>query len=199
MKIPNRLLQRLALTAIPLLTAAVCWTAIGSPSLAEAASKAAMPMQELPNPQTAKDRDLIGVIMAYAPDTVPVSAPYYYVDGDTFDLVARPKKRWEIPIRVRVKNVNTPETRGYKCGREKELAKQAKEFVQATLSKQGALIQITDLEGFDDYGRYLAKVEVDGKDLGKLLVDAGLGRLWTEHYEGQTKDYWCQPTTAKRK
>ena len=33
---------------------------------------------------------------------------------------------------------------------------------------------------------------VDGEDLGEMLVNAGLARVWTKDYQGQTKMYWCE-------
>ena len=169
----------------------------GAVALSAATAPAATRPRELPAGMTKADRDILGVVMAMGPEVVPASAPFYIVDGDTFDVLIRPKKRWELPLRIRVKNVNTPETRNYKCARERNLARQAKEFVTAELMKPGAEIVLTDLDGFDDNGRYLAQVQVNGADLGEMLIKEGLARRWTEVYEGQTKDFWC--TTGKGK
>ncbi len=143
-------------------------------------------------PTTVNIRDLVGVVMAYTGERVPAEAPFYYVDADTFDLQTKPFKNWSVPLRIRLMNVNTPEVRTPKCPYEKQLANKATDFVKSALSKPGAVIELSTLGGFDDYNRYLATVTVDGKDLGEMLVDAGLARVWTDKYEGQTKMYWCE-------
>lgn len=169
---------------------AAVWSMVPSAGLMPTAAAATQP-RDLPAGMTKADRDILGVVMAMGPEIVPASAPFYIVDGDTFDVLVRPKKRWELPLRIRVKNINTPETRGYKCTREKDLARQAKEFATAELMKPGAEIVLTDLDGFDDNGRYLAQVQVNGSDLGERMIKEGLARRWTDQYEGQTKDFWC--------
>ena len=143
-------------------------------------------------PTTVNMRDLLGVVFAYTGERVPAEAPYYYVDADTFDITTKPFKGWQVPLRIRLRNVNTPEVRTPKCAYEKELANKATAFVKSVLSKPGAVIELTSLGGFDDYNRYLATVTVDGHDLGEMLVDAGLARVWTVDYQGQTKMYWCE-------
>ena len=203
-----KIIPRLALTAIPILTAAVCWTAIGSPSLAEAAS-------DLRGGGKPNLQDLAAQVMVYAPDTIRAEPPYHYVDADTFELVTAPfavppeqdirrrtpnsRNFWRVPLRIRVSNINAPETLKPQCAREGELAAKAAAYTKELLSAPGTVIEITNLQGYDDKGRYLATVRVNGEDLGGLLVAAGLARAWTKNYEGQTKMYWCQPTTAKRK
>jgi endonuclease YncB( thermonuclease family) len=183
-----------ALTIGAMIAAAATFSAIGYQfPQAQAAGKAeaATELKELPNQQTASLRDLVGVVMAYTGERVPAEAPYHYVDGDTFDLQVKPFKNWSVPLRIRLMNVNTPETRSPKCAREKELAKEATAFVKATMSKPGAVIELSTLGGYDEFNRYLATVTVDGEDLGEMLIDAGLARVWTEKHEGQSKMYWC--------
>ncbi len=41
----------------------------------------------------------------------------------------------------------------------------------------------------DRYGRTLARVAVDGRDLGELLVGVGLARP----YHGERRQSWCEP------
>jgi endonuclease YncB( thermonuclease family) len=181
-----------ALTLCAMIAAAATFSAI-SYEFPQAHAAGKTELKELPAGQpTINVRDLVGVVMAYTGQRVPAKAPYYYVDGDTFDLVVSPFQRWEMPLRIRLMNVNTPETRSPKCAREKELAKQATAFVKATMDKPGAVIELSTLGGYDEFNRYLATVTVDGEDLGEMLVDKGLARVWTEKYEGQTKMYWCE-------
>jgi endonuclease YncB( thermonuclease family) len=181
-----------ALTLGAMIAAAATFSAISYPTTAaNAAGKTEL--RELPAGQSIVSlRDLTGVVLASTGERVPAKSPHYYVDGDTFDLVVSPFPRWEVPLRVRLMNVNTPETRSPKCAGEKELARQATAFVKATMSKPGAVIELSTLGGYDEFNRYLATVTVDGEDLGEMLVDRGLARPWTEKHEGQTKMYWCQ-------
>lgn len=167
--------------------------------LSATTATAATQPRNLPAGMTKADRDILGVVMAIGPEVVQASAPFYFVDADTFDVEVTPKKRWQFPLRVRVKNINAPESRNYKCEREKELARQAKAFVVKTLSTPGASIQLTDMDGFDDYGRYLAQIRVNGADLGEMLIKEGLARRWTDEYEGQGKDYWCSMEKAAKR
>lgn len=183
-----------ALTVAAMLAAAAVFSGISAPlppAYAASKAEAKSELKELPTPQTAKLRDLVGVVFAYTGERVPAAEPYYYVDADTFDLQTKPFPNWSVPLRIRLMNVNTPEVRASKCPREKELANKATAFVKSALSKPGAKIELSSLGGFDDYNRYLATVTVDGEDLGEMLVDAGLARVWTDKYEGQTKMYWC--------
>jgi len=102
-------------------------------------------------------------------------------DGDTFKI--------NLPcdtdvfcdnISVRVLGVDTPEIKG-KTEREKALAKQAKAFTKEFLSHTP--VSLTDC-GRDKYFRLLCNVtNGQGKDLGKELINAGLGYS----YDGGTK------------
>lgn len=158
-------------------------------------ASAAQPREASPAEAAQKTRlrDLAGVIMAMTGERVPASAPTYYVDADTFDVKARPFPGWEIPLRIRLRNVNAPEMGSRRCAKEKQLAAEAKARVKAIMDEPGAKIELTSLGYFDQYNRYLATVAVNGEDLGETLVDAGLARVWTDKYEGQGKDYWCPP------
>jgi endonuclease YncB( thermonuclease family) len=89
------------------------------------------------------------------------------VDGDTFDIQLGEGKT----ERVRLLLVDTPET-------EKEnqpyqpLANEGREYLQEALfSKDAKLYFDTDKE--DVYGRTLAYVEVEGKDINKGLLEEG--------------------------
>lgn len=144
-------------------------------------------------------RDLIGVILAQHVGPVPAGAPTHFVDGDTFDLPLRPFKGWTTPVRIRLINANTPETRSPKCPEEKSLGLLATAKTKSLLSAPNARIALSVLGGFDDYDRYLAAVTVNEVDLGEILVDAGLARVWTDDYEGQSKDYWCKRLLGTQK
>jgi micrococcal nuclease len=87
---------------------------------------------------------------------------------------------------IRVVNVDTPEIRG-KCGKEKLLAKAAKNFVYTLLS-EAHQIDLLDMQR-GKYFRIVANVSIDGQDLSKILIDKGLA----VEYKGGTKNKnWCE-------
>ncbi|WP_332310943.1 thermonuclease family protein [Novosphingopyxis sp. YJ-S2-01] len=94
------------------------------------------------------------------------------VDGDT---------AWVNGEKIRLANIDAPEIRG-KCSSERALAIAARNRL-ATLLRPGFQIHRT---GTDRYGRTLARITVDGVDVGRVLVVEGLAREWTSRREP-----WC--------
>lgn len=92
--------------------------------------------------------------------------------------------------KVRVKGIDTPELkpRGQAAPCETEWGRVAKKLVEAEL-KNAKQIDITKLSGRDKYGRILAQVEYDGKDLKEVLLRNHLA----VPYEGKKKKKinWC--------
>lgn len=116
---------------------------------------------------------ILGVIFhsCYDGDTCTVSLPgVHALFGDH--------------IQVRIAGIDTPEIRG-KCGREKELARSARNLVNERLT-QARIIDLEDL-GRDKYFRVLARIISDGRDLSADLLAAGLARP----YHGGRKPLWC--------
>ncbi len=87
---------------------------------------------------------------------------------------------------IRVNGIDTPEMRG-KCQKEKALARDAKQFTVAHL-RAAKTIELRNMKR-GKYFRVVADVYVDGKNLGKMLIDQGLAVV----YDGghKAKD-WCQ-------
>ena len=98
------------------------------------------------------------------------------VDGDTF---------WHDGTKVRIADVNTPETSRPSCAREKELGNRATARMQ-TLLNDGPFLLIREGRDEDRYGRKLRVVMRGGKSLGGILVNEGLAENWT----GRRKN-WC--------
>nr|WP_281272410.1 thermonuclease family protein [Salinisphaera japonica] len=86
---------------------------------------------------------------------------------------------------MRVRGANTPEMRG-QCQAEKDKARQAKQFTVAKL--RGAQSIRLEHLGRDKYFRIDSNVVVDGRDLGQMLIGAGLARP----YDGGTRKSWCR-------
>lgn len=95
------------------------------------------------------------------------------VDGDTF---------WLAGEKIRIEGVDAPEMDG-RCLAERERARRA----TARLSKLLAGRSI-DLRrnGTDLYGRTLAAVYANGRDVAEVLVREGHARQWTGRRES-----WC--------
>jgi micrococcal nuclease len=100
------------------------------------------------------------------------------IDGDSYTCFGE---------RIRLENADTPELHG-KCAREIELANSAKSFAQSKLDRaEQIVVSVHERRPRDRYGRTLAKVSVDGDDLGEKLVGEGLARP----YHGERRRSWC--------
>lgn len=93
-------------------------------------------------------------------------------DGDTFraDIDSFPAIVGQ-SIPIRIYGIDTPEIRGT---RTKELADKAKRFTQSAL-KKAKQIELRNMRR-GKYFRILAEVWIDGKNLGKLLIQQGLAK-----------------------
>jgi micrococcal nuclease len=101
------------------------------------------------------------------------------IDGDTYVCHGE---------RIRVQNIDAPELHA-RCVSEFDAARSAKLFAQHALD--GAIIieiRVHERRPRDKYGRTLARVVVDGDDLGDLMIEAGLARP----YQGERRLSWCE-------
>jgi micrococcal nuclease len=105
------------------------------------------------------------------------------MDGDTFALGSE---------RVRILNIDAPETRGSRCEQELVLGLKAKERLADLLRAESVDI-IRD--GEDRYRRTLARVSVGGLDVGSVLVGEGLALPWRDGPEAREArlQHWCGP------
>ena len=83
---------------------------------------------------------------------------------------------------VRIFNIAAPEIEG-QCAYETDLALQSKIRLAELL--KGQRIEILH-QGTDRYGRTLAAIRVEGRDVGDILVSEGLARTWAGRREP-----WC--------
>jgi endonuclease YncB( thermonuclease family) len=98
------------------------------------------------------------------------------IDGDTVDVPGHG--------RIRLLGVDTPELSPCRCALECELGQRAKRRTQELLGN-GPLSYRPS--GEDRYGRTLADITVDGRDLATILIREGLGRP----YNGGPRRAWC--------
>jgi micrococcal nuclease len=91
------------------------------------------------------------------------------VDGDTF---------WIQGEKVRIADIDAPETHPPRCAEEADLGERATLRLQALLNAGPVTLASAD-RNTDRYGRLLRIVERDGRSLGEQLVSEGLARRWT--------------------
>lgn len=97
-------------------------------------------------------------------------------DGDTFTFAGE---------RIRIANIDTPELFSPHCDAEKRLARLAKLKLKLLLSDVGG-IDIIRMPEPDRFGRTLARVRVNGIDVGESLIADGLAAPWTGR-----RFQWC--------
>ena len=98
------------------------------------------------------------------------------VDGDTFYIGGE---------KVRIAEIDAPETHDYRCASELALGDRATEKLQALLNS-GAVTMTSIDRDRDVYGRLLRNVSVNGQDVGDALISAGVARA----YAGGRRP-WC--------
>lgn len=112
------------------------------------------------------------------PTGVEVVSITEVIDGDTFDI--------HTGERVRAFGYDTPESYRPACEDEAELAHTATITAQRLID-HAAVVTIDRVGRLDRYHRTLARIYVDGHDLGDILIQAGLARP----YEGGLRQGWC--------
>ena len=98
------------------------------------------------------------------------------VDGDTF---------WIGGEKVRIADINTPETHHAQCRTEKERGKIATKRL-VTLLNLGPFAMQSGKRDRDRYGRLLRTIARGGISLGEQLVEEGLAERW----KGSRRN-WC--------
>lgn len=98
------------------------------------------------------------------------------VDGDTF---------WMDGTKIRIADIDAPETHPSRCPEEARLGTAATQRLQALLNAGPVTLETGD-RATDRYGRALRIVTRGGKSLGEQLVSEGLARRWTGR-----RQPWC--------
>jgi hypothetical protein len=98
------------------------------------------------------------------------------VDGDTI---------WLRGEKIRIADIDAPETHDYRCAYEKSLGDQATRRLHELLESGTISLERIDRDE-DRYGRKLRIVLVDGTSVGDTLVNEGLAR-----YYGKGRRPWC--------
>ncbi len=114
-------------------------------------------------------------------------------DGDTcrFDLPDRHPVFGKVVFSdraVRLMGVDTPELHSFKCEEERVGAEAAKARTIALIQGAAEVRVVVPLSKRELYGRILARVLVDGRDVAEILIAEKLGRP----YLGKDKRQgWC--------
>lgn len=104
------------------------------------------------------------------------------VDGDTLRIGAE---------KIRIANIDAPETQKAKCDAERRLGLVAKARLEMLLKSGTITIRRGDPQDGrmkDWRGRTLGTLAVDGRDVGEVLISENLARPWTGRREP-----WCNP------
>ena len=111
----------------------------------------------------------------------------HIIDGDTFSAAVKLDGDIEISVRVRIRNVDTPEING-ECEYERNKAQQARNRL-SELIPVGGLVALSNIKDDKYLGRIDANVsDARGRDIGGVLVREGLGR----RYSGGRREKWCK-------
>lgn len=123
---------------------------------------------------------------AAGPGTPPVAAQFSLchsgggtdcvVDGDTF---------WMAGAKIRIADIDAPETHPSRCTEEERLGRAATLRLQALLNGGPVRLAAADRDE-DRYGRKLRIVMRGNVSLGDVLVSEGLARKWTGR-----RQPWC--------
>lgn len=98
------------------------------------------------------------------------------VDGDTL---------WVDGVKVRIADIDAPETHPPHCPREAELGRRATERLQSLVNSGPVELAPADRDE-DRFGRKLRIVRVGGQSVGDQLIREGLARPWTGR-----RQPWC--------
>ena len=127
----------------------------------------------------------LGVCLSSAVYAVPAVVDYV-LDGDTFAAGVKIEDDITITVRVRVRNIDTPEINGA-CQSEIDMANRAKDFVTEMLTA-GTVVELQNIKDDKYLGRIDANVLLsDGRVLGDVLIKKKLARP----YSGGKRYSWC--------
>ncbi|MBO7508835.1 MAG: thermonuclease family protein [Alphaproteobacteria bacterium] len=111
----------------------------------------------------------------------------YIVDGDTFAATVKLDGGVDVSVRVRIRNVDTPEIHS-DCASERELATRARERL-AQIIPADTTVELSNIKDDKYLGRIDANVaDAHGTDVGTMLIREGLGR----QYNGGRRAPWCK-------
>lgn len=120
---------------------------------------------------------VIGLLAVFIHE-LAISGPIVVIDGDTVDRGV---------ARYRLVGFDAPEIRQAQCPEERTLGLAAARRLRELVASGKAQL-VPDRRQRDKYGRGLARLVIDGRDAGELLISEGLARP----YDGRSRrQSWC--------
>jgi len=111
--------------------------------------------------------------------TAATQTNWRVIDGDTFEDL-------DTGDRYRLENIDTPETGSRaRCGAERQLGDQATRQARTFITNARSL-DVRRTGRVDRYDRIIAFIQIDGRDLGEMMIAEGLARPWRGRREA-----WC--------
>jgi endonuclease YncB( thermonuclease family) len=122
---------------------------------------------------------LLAHLQQTSPPPPPRTAPtaFIVVDGHTVKSPAG--------VTYRLLGFDTPETFRAKCPDELERGQKAKARLEELIGSGEA--RVIESGKRDRYGRMLAKLTIDGRDVAGMMIGEGLARA----YNGERRQGWC--------
>ncbi len=99
------------------------------------------------------------------------------VDGDTI---------WLDGTKIRIADIDAPETHPPRCALEAELGAKATKRLHELLNAGPFTVKSAGSNNSDQFGRKLRTIWQDGRSIGTILVEEGLARRW----DG-SRHPWC--------
>ena len=129
---------------------------------------------------------ILCMFMSEVANAVPAVVDYV-LDGDTVAAQVNLAPDVGVTVRVRLRNVDTPELSG-ECDDEINMANRARDRVR-TLLPRGTVVELENIKDDKYLGRIDANVFLsDGRDIGDVLVRENLARP----YNGGKRAGWCK-------
>jgi endonuclease YncB( thermonuclease family) len=116
----------------------------------------------------------------------PASAAQFQMCGrDRYTCVVDGDTIWLNGQNLRLQNYDTPEPYNDICGGQAEvaLARKASARLLELLNSNPFTVETGRK---DRYGRVLATIRINGRDVGDILISEGLARRWPDGHE-----FWC--------
>ena len=117
------------------------------------------------------------------------------IDGDTVAVDASADMPPELAdVKVRLKDVDTPEKGGRaKCDEERDAGQAATAFTEKAVNEAAAIV-VRDPKWGKWGGRVVADLMLDGRSLSAWLIAAGHGRA----YDGGRRGSWCTQAQSQQ-
>lgn len=109
-------------------------------------------------------------------------SPVRVIDGDTIEVCQKAG-----PERIRIAQLDAPESYRPKCDKEKHLGIAAKNEAHRFFVRPSVNLEINRIST-DRYGRSVAAVSVNGKDFATYMIESGHGVKW----QFNKKHDWCK-------